>query len=134
MEFESISAAARFGMAYERQSLEIASQRLAIANVAYSSAAEANKASAGINESFKAVLMQAGVDVNTMTFSSGVREVHDPSNPVANSDGNVFFADVDHVSEMARMVTAIRAYEANVRAYNTNSEMNAAALAIGDRN
>ncbi|PCK03394.1 MAG: flagellar biosynthesis protein FlgC [Alteromonadaceae bacterium] len=141
MEFQSIAEAARFGMTYERSRVEAASQNLALANVAYSNAAQASQAAEQIQTNlFNSLLSASGSDSNGNTLassqllskqSSGVTTVHDPSHPLANSQGEVFFADIDPVREMATLVSAVRAYEANIRAYNTNGEMNQAALGIG---
>lgn len=135
MEFSSISEAARFGMSYEKARLEAASQNIAIANVAYSSESEAQKAADSITQKF--FLMSLGVDSNNQSSrivsEAKVKMVHDPRHPLADKAGNVFYPDIDPVKEMATLVSATRAYEANVRAYNTNGDLNAAALSIGGK-
>ncbi|VUD61763.1 hypothetical protein TDB9533_02887 [Thalassocella blandensis] len=127
MDFSSISEAARFGMNMERARLESASQNLALANVAYSSAADANQAAEAIHKSLFADLLSSEQSPSVVK----IKTVSDPAHPQANEDGNVFYIDVDPIREMATLVSAVRAYEANVRAYNTNGDMNAAALNIG---
>lgn len=133
MEFESIAAAAKAGMKYERMSIELASKKLAMANVAFSSLAEAQRAAESMNAAF--INVNSGVDGSSsqsaLPLNNSVRVSIDPGNPLADENGNVYYLNISHVSEMARMTTAVRAYEANVRAYNTNSEMNASALQIG---
>ncbi|WP_143873038.1 flagellar basal body rod protein FlgC [Catenovulum sediminis] len=126
MEIETIGSVAKSGMAYERASMELASRKLALANVAFSSIADAQAAFTQLQASSNTS--------NREVANADIRVKHDPSHPAANSDGYVYFLSVDHVSEMARLTTALRAYEANVRAYNTSSEMNAAALQIGGGN
>ena len=133
MEVMSVSEAARFGMTYERARVETASQNLALANVAYASAAEAQNAAEKITSSMFELLSGVGAAKETPAGESLVKTVYDPSNPHADARGNVFYVDVDPVKEMATLVSAVRAYEANIRAYNTNSEMNRAALSIGER-
>ena len=130
MDFTSISEAARFGMTYERTRVEAASQNLALANVAFSSAEEAQQAADKITKSLFASLVGTQQNASTQAQAK-VKVVHSPAHPLANAEGNIFYADVDPVKEMATLVSAIRAYEANVRAYNTNSDMNKAALSIG---
>ncbi len=127
MEFSSISEAARFGMNLERARLESASQNLALANVAYSTQADAMQAAEKVSNAFFSQLMQSGEGAPV----NKVKTVHDPSHPLANTEGNVFYIDVDPIREMSTLVSAVRAYEANVRAYNTNGDMNSAALSIG---
>jgi flagellar basal-body rod protein FlgC len=63
--------------------------------------------------------------------NSPLREVYDPSHPDANSKGYVEMPNVNVVSEMVDMITATRAYEANVTAINSAKSMAAKALEIG---
>ncbi|WP_185233000.1 flagellar basal body rod protein FlgC [Teredinibacter franksiae] len=128
MEPGSITAISRFGMDYERGRVELAAQRLALANVAFASETTALQAIENLLINANGVVGGGDNDLN----SSVVKAVHDPVHPMANGEGNVFFLDVDHVTEMVRMAGAVRAYEANVRAYNINKEINAAAIQIGD--
>lgn len=57
--------------------------------------------------------------------------VYDPGNPDANAQGYVQMPNVDIVSEMVNMISATRAYEANVTAINSTKGMAAKALEIG---
>jgi len=57
--------------------------------------------------------------------------VYDPSHPDANKDGYVAYPNVDIVREMVDMISASRAYEANVTAVNTTKQMVNRALQIG---
>ena len=59
------------------------------------------------------------------------RLVYDPAHPDANADGYVSFPDINVVSEMVNLITASRAYEANVTAFNSSKEMFRASLDIG---
>ena len=47
---------------------------------------------------------------------SNLRVVHNPGHPDANKDGYVTMPNVDLPVEMVNMITASRAYEANLRA------------------
>ncbi len=132
MEFESIAAAARAGMNHERGSLESAALRLAHIGVTYSSRADALTASQKLL-AFSEQVFGSDSRVSEEDLVRQIGVTHDPTHPLANADGNVYSIKIDHVSEMVRMSTAIRAYEANVRAFNTGAEMNAAALRIGER-
>lgn len=57
--------------------------------------------------------------------------VYDPGNPDANAEGYVQMPNVDIVTEMVNMISATRAYEANVTAINSTKGMAAKALEIG---
>jgi len=57
--------------------------------------------------------------------------VYEPGNPGADDKGMVALPGVDHVSEMVNLITALRAYEANVVAMNAAKVMASKALEIG---
>lgn len=56
---------------------------------------------------------------------------HEPENPYADKDGNVFYSNVDPLTEMVNMMSASRAYEANIQAFNSAKGMIRNALQIG---
>ncbi len=57
--------------------------------------------------------------------------VHNPGHPDADADGNVAMPNVNPVLEMVDMISASRAYEANVAAFNAAKAMAVKALEIG---
>lgn len=59
------------------------------------------------------------------------RMVYNPSHPDANAEGYVAMPNVNTVLEMADMVSAQRAYEANVTAMGAAKAMGQKALEIG---
>lgn len=61
---------------------------------------------------------------------SALRSVYDPAHPDADDDGYVHFPNVNPVTEMVDMMTATRAYEANVTAMNAAKNMALKALDI----
>lgn len=63
--------------------------------------------------------------------TSATRRIYDPAHPDANPDGYVEMPNVNVVSEMVDMITATRAYEANVTTINTAKSMALKALEIG---
>lgn len=130
MDLESISAIAKLGMANERNRVELASTRLAMANTGYSSLAEAATAAQHLSAQRFETLIGAERAV-TEPAKTQVKPVHDPGHPNADATGTVYYLDIDPIHEMATLVSALRSYEANVRAYNTNSEMTRSALSIG---
>jgi flagellar basal-body rod protein FlgC len=72
------------------------------------------------------VQVQAIVQDNTAP-----REVLDPNHPDADADGYVAYPNVDLVTEMTDMLSASRAYEANVTMINVAKNMAQRALDIG---
>ncbi len=61
------------------------------------------------------------------------RLVYDPSHPDANGEGYVAYPDINVVSEMVNLISASRAYEANITAFNAAKDMFRATLDLGRR-
>ena len=59
------------------------------------------------------------------------RMVYDPGHPDANTEGYVAYPNVNLVNEMVDMISASRAYEANITAFNSSKSMAIQALSIG---
>lgn len=59
------------------------------------------------------------------------RRVYEPGHPDADEDGYVLMPNVDIATEMVNMISATRAYEANVTAINATKAMTMKALDIG---
>lgn len=73
-----------------------------------------------------------GVRVTGITKDNApFKLMYDPNHPDANKDGYVEMPNVTIVSEMVDMITASRAYEANVTAANAAKSMAMKALEIG---
>ncbi len=62
---------------------------------------------------------------------SPFKYVYEPGHPNANAQGYVAMPNVNIVAEMTDMITATRAYEANVTVINSAKGMATAALNIG---
>lgn len=60
-----------------------------------------------------------------------LKKVYDPGHPDADGQGYVEMPNINIVSEMVDMITATRAYEANVTAVNAAKSMALKALEIG---
>lgn len=76
----------------------------------------------------------AGVKVARITQESpqSARLVHDPSHPYADPvTGYVAYPNINVANEMVNMISATRAYEANVTALNAAKDMALRALEIG---
>lgn len=63
--------------------------------------------------------------------NSGFKQVFDPTHPDADSSGLLSLPNVNLVSEMADMITANRAYEACVTAFDASKNMALKTLDIG---
>jgi flagellar basal-body rod protein FlgC len=73
-----------------------------------------------------------GVEVTAIVSdNSPPRLIYDPSHPDAGEDGYVALPNIDVVMEMVDMITATRAYEANVTVLNAAKSMTMKALEIG---
>ena len=76
-------------------------------------------------------LPKGGVDImGIVDDASPLRAVHDPGHPQADANGYVMLPNVNPVTEMVDMMTATRAYEANVTAMNAAKNMALKALDI----
>lgn len=62
---------------------------------------------------------------------SSFNKKYDPNHPDANSEGYVLYPNVDVVTEMINMVSATRAYEANITSMNSTKSMAMKAIGIG---
>ena len=62
---------------------------------------------------------------------SPLKQVYDPSHPDADADGYVWYPNVNPILEMADLIAASRAYEANLSCLETSKQMIQRALTIG---
>ena len=60
-----------------------------------------------------------------------MKQEYDPSHPDADENGYVTYPNVDSVTEMTNLISASRAYEANVTAFNATKAMALKGLEIG---
>jgi len=75
---------------------------------------------------------KGGVEVSgILEDENAVRLEYDPDSPFANEAGYVEKPDINAVEEMIDMMSASRAYEANVTAFNAVKRMAQKALEIG---
>jgi len=87
---------------------------------------ELNKFDTGVETKFK------GVRVNQISKDpSPTRKVYDPSHPDADDEGFVMMPNVNILNEMVDLISASRAFEANVTAINSQKQMALKALEIG---
>jgi flagellar basal-body rod protein FlgC len=73
-----------------------------------------------------------GVRVSEISgdFNTPFEEIYDPSHPDADSKGVVRLPNVNTMKEMADLMTAVRAYEANLKAQDTFVRMAERALRL----
>lgn len=141
--FDSMHISAS-GLAAERLRMDVIAQNLANVNTtrgpngeAYRRqevvfrAIEGGAGSAAAGSGGSAEAPRGGVDVvGVMPDQSPPRTVYDPGHPDADEDGYVELPNVNPVTEMVDMMTATRAYEANVTAMNAAKNMALKALDI----
>lgn len=142
MEIAEINAISELALKFENLRMQTAATNIAFANQLTSSPETVYKPlSVKINglekinfeiASFNSFVeqMQSALKVETVA-NHHVKPVHDPENPLADESGFVYKPDINMVNEMLTLNTATRAYEANIRAFNTASEMSRKALEIG---
>jgi flagellar basal-body rod protein FlgC len=114
------------GMAAERLRIQVIGENLANAN--------STKAADGQPYRRRAVQLQelstrfddvlGGVEaVGIFEDTRSGRRVYDPTNPDADKQGYVTLPNVDSVTEMVDLITAQRAYEANVQVMNDAKQL-----------
>ncbi|RNL80234.1 flagellar basal body rod protein FlgC [Nocardioides marmorisolisilvae] len=73
-----------------------------------------------------------GVDVAGIALTDGQgRVVNDPSNALADAEGNIRLPDIDLASQMTQLVMAQRGFQASVQTTKTAQDTYNAALQIG---
>jgi flagellar basal-body rod protein FlgC len=142
MDNSPIFAISAAGMALERARVEAAALNLANA---HSTAAVGQPgfnpvrvvAHSGATQSFAALvdgetgLAALKPEYQIETTNAPARLVHEPGHPLADAKGFVSYPGVDQATEMMSLMTATRAYEANVAAMNTARTLALKALDIG---
>jgi len=69
-------------------------------------------------------------EVGVAPDASEFRVVYDPGHPDADAEGYLLLPNVNPITEMVDMITASRAYEANISAVQTSKDMFTQALKI----
>lgn len=131
------------GLTAQRLRLDIISQNIANANTTRTAEGGAYKRKAVIFESVDSGNSFKDILNKHTTESGGVRvaeivsdetpgaSVYNPTHPDADENGYVKMPNVNTVDEMTNMISASRAYEANVTAFNNMKAMLGKALEIG---
>lgn len=140
--FRAIDAAAS-GMTAERLRMDVISNNIANVNTTRTTEGGAYHRQMVVFEprsgqvSFGQILsgqIDAGEGVRVKGIikdNAPLKLMYDPNHPDANREGYVEMPNVNIVTEMVDMITASRAYEANVAAVNAAKSMAMKALDIG---
>jgi flagellar basal-body rod protein FlgC len=145
MDYRNVFAISAAGMDLERQRVDVATLNLANANTVqapngrgYVPMRVVARSLAALPGGFQNLVISGGAGMNaagaTVTVEPldvAARQSYDPGHPYADEHGFVRYAPVDTATEMMTMMSAIRAYEANVAAMNTSRQMAVKALEIG---
>ena len=133
MSFKDISQIAGSAMAAQTVRLNTIASNMANANAVAGSEAEGYRARKPV---FAAMVGEEGVArvqvLDVVQSAEPLRKVHEPDNPLADADGNVFYANVNEVAEMADMMAASRAFETNVEVMGRIKSMQASLLKLGE--
>ena len=140
--FGAIDAAAS-GLTAERLRMDVISNNIANVNTTRTAEGGAYRRQMVVfapreNEAAFAQVLSEKLDtgngvkvVGITKDNSPTHRVYDPAHPDANQDGYVEMPNVNVVTEMVDMITATRAYEANVTTINSAKSMALKALEIG---
>lgn len=142
--FDSINISAS-GLTAERLRMDIISQNIANANTTRTSngspyrrkmvvfkEADIDKPFSSYLSAAQGNLKKSGVKVSSIVEDkSEFKLVYNPGHPDADENGYVKMPNVDIMVEMVNMISASRAYEANVTSINSTKSMIMKALEIG---
>lgn len=144
MDFMSALDIGASGLSAERANINIISMNLANAKTTRTPEGGPYRrksvvfAESDVDKPFSAIMQDAmgreikGVRVlGVATDSRPLRRVHEPGHPDANSEGYVFYPDINVVEEMANLMTATRTYEAGVASLTAVKNMYSRALTLG---
>ncbi|AFS78614.1 flagellar basal body rod protein FlgC [Gottschalkia acidurici 9a] len=93
---------------------------------------EGQSFSALLNKENEKLNDKKGVKITAIVEDrSPFKKVYNPGHPDSDKDGYVLMPNVDIVTEMVDMISASRAYEANMTAINSAKSMAMKALEIG---
>lgn len=142
--FSSIDISAT-GMTAERTRMEIISKNITNANVNRTSSGEPYRRqmvifkqnettpfSTYLSKFTKEKLNAKGVKISKIVEDmTPFKQIYEPGHPDADSNGYIQMPNVDITTEMVDMISAARAYEANMSSIDTSQNMALKALEIG---
>lgn len=121
------------GLSAERLRMDVISSNIANMNTTRTEEGGAYRRKVAIfQENYEKELGMLGVKaVRIEEDKSDMRLEYNPTHPDANEEGYVEYPNVDILVEKTDLMTATRAYEANVDALNAQKNMISKALEIG---
>ncbi len=142
--FNSINVSAS-GLTAERLRMDLISENIANANVTRTASGtpyrrkvavfrsqEANSFQQLLNAASGNSTVGNGVEIaGIVEDQSDFKKEYNPNHPDADENGYVNMPNVEVVNEMINLISASRAYEANITAVNTTKTMAMKALEIG---
>ncbi len=129
--FDAIGIAGS-GVTVYRKVLDAVSDNIANLNTARRTSENAFHARYVIAQSVDYGSGQGGATVRGVTFGDAVgRVVYDPQHPLADEDGNVRLPDIDLGDQMATLLMAQRAYQANLAVVDRAREAYLQAIQLG---
>lgn len=139
MDFSQTFAISAAGMQIERLRVDVAAMNLAYANTmqtpegGYQPMRVVAQVTGRASSSFGDTVSRWLGNTELAVASTGAqpRNVYEPGNPFADTRGYVQYPNVDSATEMMNMMSATRAYEANIAAMNMAKTMALKALDIG---
>ncbi len=120
------------GVTTYRKWLDAVSDNIANINDATSTSSQAFKAKYVVAQAVNYGSGDGGVQVGGIVEGSGAgRIVYEPTNPLADKDGNVRYPDIDLGSQMAQLMMAQRGYQANLAVVDRAKDAYQAAIQVG---
>lgn len=121
------------GLSAERLRMDLVADNLANANTTRTPDGQPYRRKVAIFQPMSPTpQMPGGVRVAQIAAdATPPRMVYDPGHPDADANGYVIYPNVDIVHEMVDMISASRAYEANIQAFNAAKDMFMRTLDIG---
>ena len=129
---QSIFEIAGSAMRAQTLRLNTTASNMANANTVAGSAEEAYKSRQPV---FAAMLDGEVGGVQTRGVIESTREPdkrYQPGHPLANEEGYIYGSNVDHVEEMANMMSATRSYQSNVDMLSTVRQLMLQTLKMGE--
>lgn len=142
--FNSINISAS-GLTAERLRMDLISENIANANTTRTASGTPYRRKVAVfreqtDNSFDSILATAtgnttqgqGVEIaGIVEDQSDFKKEYNPNHPDADEDGYVSLPNVEIVNEMINLISASRAYEANITSVNNTKSMAMKALEIG---
>ncbi len=133
MSLSKIFGIAATAMTAQSQRLNVIASNLANADSATSASGTPYRAKQVV---FRAVSLEGGASAvqvaGVVEDPSPFKKVHDPGNPLADSDGYVTYPNVDVVEEMVNMISASRSYQDSADVMATARHLMLKTLTIGE--